>query len=191
MRQLGVDGTPTRISLTTLEKKDSPIDSFVVKDLVISDLDENVFIELPALYTRPEIPVSKEDIPTQGDIDQWPHLCGVSLTEVDAEIGLLIACDVPTIFDPLEVKHSQNGGPYASRTSMGWVVNGPLGRYHKGPQATSFFIKADPEFHQMVKDFYDSGFSESSADDKPEMSQEEFRFFPRAGAYCNLERRSL
>ena len=176
MRQLGVDGTRTRISLTTLEKKDSPIDSFVVRDLVISDLDENVFIELPALYTRPDIPLSKEDIPTQSDIDQWPHLCGVSLPEVDAEIGLLIACDVPTIFDPLEVKHSQNGGPYASRTSMGWVVNGPLGGYHKGPCATSFFIKADPEFHQMVKDFYNSGFTESSADDKPEMSQEELRF---------------
>ena len=30
MRQLGVDGTRTPISLTTLEKKDSPIDSFVV-----------------------------------------------------------------------------------------------------------------------------------------------------------------
>ena len=170
IRQLGVDGTRTQISLTTLEKKDSPIDSFVVKDLVISDLDENVFIELPALYTRPEIPVSKEDIPTQSDIDQWPHLYGVSLPEVDAKIGLLIACDVPTIFDRLEVKHSQNGGPY------GWLVNGPLGRYHKGRCVTSFFIKADPEFHQMVKDFYDSGFTESSTDDKPEMSQEELRF---------------
>lgn len=114
MRQLGVSGTRTLISLTTLEKKDSFIDSFVVKDLVTSDLDENVFIELPALYTRPEIPVSKEDIPTQGDIDQWPHLCGVCPPKVDAEIGLVIACDVPTVFDPLEVKHSQNGGPYAS-----------------------------------------------------------------------------
>ena len=68
MRQLGVNGTRTQISLTTLEKKDSLIDSFVVKGLVISDLDENVFIELPALYTRPEIPVSKEDIPNQDDI---------------------------------------------------------------------------------------------------------------------------
>ena len=45
----------------------------------------------------------KEDIPTQGDIDQWPHLCGVCLPKVDAEIGLLIACDVPAIFDPLEM----------------------------------------------------------------------------------------
>ena len=62
MKQLGVSGTRTKISLTTLEKKDSLLDSFVVKDLVISDLDENVFIELPLLYTRPEIPVSKVDI---------------------------------------------------------------------------------------------------------------------------------
>lgn len=34
----------------------------------------------------------------------------------------------------------------------------------------------------MVKDFYNSGFNESSADDKPEMSQEELRFL------CKLER---
>ena len=47
MRQLGVSGPKTTISLTTLEKKDSLVDSFVVTDLTISDLDENVFIELP------------------------------------------------------------------------------------------------------------------------------------------------
>ena len=82
MRQLGINGTRTQISLTTLKNKDSLIDSFVVKDLVISDLDENVFIELSALCMRPEIPISKEDIPTQADIDQWQHLCGVCLPEV-------------------------------------------------------------------------------------------------------------
>jgi len=107
MRQLGVSGTRTQISLTTLEKKDSLIESFVVKDLFISDLDKNVFIDLPALYMRLKIPISKEDISTQGDIDQWPHFCGVYLPEVDAKIGLLIAWDVPTIFDCLEVKQSK------------------------------------------------------------------------------------
>ena len=49
------------------------------------------------------VPVSKEDIPTQGDVDQWPHLSGVCLPEVDAEIGLLIACDVPTKLDPIVI----------------------------------------------------------------------------------------
>lgn len=176
MRQLGVSGSRDQISFTTLEKKDSIIDCFVVKGLTISDLGENVFIELPAMYTRPEIPVSEEDIPTQSDVNRWPHLSAVYLPEVNAVIGLLIACDVPTVFDPLEGKHSKDGGPYAPRTSIGWVVNGPLGHHRKGRCATSFFVKADPELQCMVKDFYDSGYNESSADDRPEMSQEELRF---------------
>ena len=82
----------TKISLTTLEKKDSLIDSFVVKDLVISDLDENVFIELPALFTRSKIPVSKEDIPNQADVEKWPHLRGVHLPVFDADISRCVSC---------------------------------------------------------------------------------------------------
>ena len=64
MKQLGIEGLKTRISLTTLEKKGSLVDSFLVQDLVISDLDENNFISLPVLYTRTEIPVTKDDTPT-------------------------------------------------------------------------------------------------------------------------------
>jgi len=153
MKQLGIDGLKTKISLTTLEKKGSLVDSFLVRDLVISDLDENNFIALPVLYTRTEIPVTKDDIPTQEDVDLWPHLGGIYLPNVSAEIGLLIASDVPEALDPLEVKNSEHGGPYASRTRIGWVVNGPLGRYHQGSHATSFFVKADTELQQMVEDY--------------------------------------
>lgn len=106
MRQLGVDGILIWIFLIILEKKDSFIDSFVVKDFVIFDLDENVFIELLVFYMRLEIFVLKEDIFIQGDIDQWLYLCGVSLIEVDVEIGFFIVCDVFIIFDFLEVKCS-------------------------------------------------------------------------------------
>ncbi|KAL9986036.1 hypothetical protein ACROYT_G000097 [Oculina patagonica] len=176
MRQLGVNGLETKISLTTLEKKDSLIDSFIVQDLVISDLDENNFIPLPVLYTRTEIPVAKEDIPTQEDIDQWPRLNGVYLPSVSAEIGLLIASDVPEALDSLEVKNSQDGGPYASRTRIGWVVNGPLRRHHQGPRAASFFVEVDTELQEMVEGFYNRDFSESIADSKTELSQDERRF---------------
>ena len=98
MRKLGVDGTKAKICLSTLKKKNSPLDSYLIRDLVVSDLDESHFVHLPTLYTRPEIPVSKNDIPTQEDVDQWP--------QVDAEIGLLIASDVPKALDSVEVKHS-------------------------------------------------------------------------------------
>ena len=129
-----------KIFLFTLEKKNSPVDSYLIRDLVVSDLDENHFVHLPTLYTGPEIPVSKNDIPTQEDVDQWPHLDGVFITQVDAEIGLLIASVVPKALDPIEVKNSQNGGPYAARTRMRWAVNCPLGRFGGRSHTSSFFL---------------------------------------------------
>ena len=80
----------------------------------MSDLDENDFVSLPALHTRPEIPVCEEDIPIQEDVDQWPHLDGVFIPHFDAEIGLLICSDVPEVLDPVEIRHNENGGSYAS-----------------------------------------------------------------------------
>ena len=121
MKQLGIDGLKTRISLTILERKGSLVDSFLVRDLVMSDLDESNFIALPVLYTRTEIPVTKDDIPTQEDVDLWPHLGGVYFSNVSAEIDLLISSDVPEALDPLEVRNSENGGPYASRTRIAGV----------------------------------------------------------------------
>ena len=95
MKQLEVNGQQVKISLSTLEKKNSAMESFLVRDILISDLDENKWISLPTLYTRPEIPVCSDDIPTQEDVDRWPHLQEVFLPYVHAEVGLLIASDVP------------------------------------------------------------------------------------------------
>ena len=65
MRQLGTNGTKTTISLTTLEKKGS---------LAIFDLDENAFVDLQTIFTRPSIPLSCKNIPTQDDVDKWLNL---------------------------------------------------------------------------------------------------------------------
>ena len=119
VRKLGVEGTKVKTSLSTLEKKNSRVESYLIRDLVVSDREENDFVSLPALYTRPEIPVCEKDIPTQEDVDQWPHLGGVFISHVDTEIGLLIVSDVPETLDPVEIRHSVNGGPYASITRIG------------------------------------------------------------------------
>ncbi|XP_068734645.1 uncharacterized protein [Montipora capricornis] len=180
MRKLGVDGTKVKISLSTLEKKNSPVDSYLIRDLVVSDLDENHFVHLPTLYIRPKTPVSKEDIPTQEEVAQWPHLGGLFIPQIDADIGLLIASDVPEALDPVEVKHSQNGGPYATRTCMGWAVNGSLGRFRGRSHTSSFFLKVDPQLQQMVESFYNRDFVDLLADDTKEMSQDEHRFMENA-----------
>ncbi|KAK2565490.1 hypothetical protein P5673_010560 [Acropora cervicornis] len=162
MRKLGVHGTKVKISRSTLEKKTSPVNSYLIRDLVVSDLDENHFVHLPMPYTRPEIPPTKNDIPTQEDVDQWPDLDGVFIPQVDAEIGLLIAGDVPKALDPNEVKHSQNGGPYdpnevkhtqnggpyATRTRMGWA-NLQLVPFKKGSRLDPALSM--PSFYGRIK----------------------------------------
>ena len=92
-----------------MEKKNSIINSSIIQHLQVSDLDENCSIDLPLIYTAADIPVSSKDIPTQEDVDQWPHLQGVQLPLVDAQIGILIPSDVPTALDPIEVRNSENG----------------------------------------------------------------------------------
>ena len=174
MKKLVVDSTNVKISLSTLEKKNSAVDSYLIWDLLESDLDENHFVHLPKLYTRPEIPGSKNDIPTQEDVDQWPHLDGVFIPQVDAEVRLLIAGDVLKALDPIEVKQRQNGGPFATRTCMGWGV------FRVRSHTSSFFLKADFQLQQMVENFYNRDFVDLFADDTKEMSQDEQRFMQNA-----------
>ena len=164
----------------TAEKKNNPVDGYFIRDLVVSDLDENHFVHHPTLYTRPEIPVSKNDIPTQEDVEQWPHLDGVFIPQLVDEIGLLIASNVPKALDPLEVKNSQNGGPYATRTRMGWAVSGPLGCFRGRSHTSSFFLKVEPQLQQISESFYIRDLVHLFADDTKEMFQDEYRFMQNA-----------
>lgn len=47
MRQLRINGLKTKISLTTLEKKDSLIDCYLVQDLEVTDFEIEFRIEFP------------------------------------------------------------------------------------------------------------------------------------------------
>jgi len=64
IKQLGINRQQVKMSLYTLEKKNSITNSFLVRDFFVSDLDENEWISLSTPYTMPEIPMSSGDIPT-------------------------------------------------------------------------------------------------------------------------------
>jgi hypothetical protein len=53
--QLGLTGDTTKFSLTTMTKKNKETKSTVVS-LEVYDLDENVFLELPTVFTMPSMP---------------------------------------------------------------------------------------------------------------------------------------
>jgi len=136
VRELGLSGRDTTLSLTTMEREHSKTD-FCIVSLEVLDLDEVNFIESPSVFTRRKLSVAAENIATQEDIDRWPHLSGIQLPKIDTNVDLLIGTDVPEILEPKEVRPSSQGGPYATTTVFGWVINSPLGLAN--------FIKVDLE----------------------------------------------
>ncbi|KAK3730096.1 hypothetical protein QZH41_003649 [Actinostola sp. cb2023] len=89
-------------------------------------------------YTRHEIPVSQEQIPTPKVVSKFDNLRTISkkIPELipDVDVGVLIGSNCPLALEPLEVLPSGGKGPFAMRLRHGWTVSGPL---HIQPQATS------------------------------------------------------
>ena len=173
--QLGVHGQNIKFCLTTLEKENSPLDSQVV-NIQAYDLGENEFIGLCNVLTRPSLPINMQDIPAQEDVDRWPHLDGITLQSVNGEqihVGLLIGNDNFEALEPLEIRHSRDGGPYAVRTRFGWVLNGPLGRDNVASRCTTNYIKSDVILDQKFREFCNREFNDSIVDAGKALSRDD------------------
>jgi len=48
------------------------MDTSAIKGIHITGLNEKYVVNLPTLYTKDIIPVSKDHIPTTDDINKWP-----------------------------------------------------------------------------------------------------------------------
>ena len=98
----------------------------------MTKLDENIVISLPEVLSRLPMPVVKDEIPKQEDVERRPHLQGyVYLAELNSEVDLLIGASVPEALQPREVVLARNGGPYATRVDLSWVISDPTGRKQK------------------------------------------------------------
>ena len=128
-KQLGVEGIPTTLRLGTMHGE-SLVDSSILKGLTVMDAEGKTKIELPKLYTREEIPVDHDQIPTPEIARRWKHLKGVASVipeyQPNLEIGLLIGANCPSALEPLKVVPSNGEGPFAVQYRLGWTVNGPI-----------------------------------------------------------------
>ena len=108
----------------------------------IANLKGNCDIKLPTVYSRNSLPVPKEAIGKQADENRWPYLSGIKIKSINADIGLLIDSDVPQALQPCEIRQSQNGGPFATQTALGWVLSGPLIGRKETKITTANFVQA-------------------------------------------------
>ena len=171
--RLGVKGKHLKLKLTTMGTAEE-VDSVVASGLVVSDLDENVVVPLREVYSRPTMPVSKDEVPKQEDVDRWPHLRGfVYLTELNSQVDLLIGSDVPEALQPKEVIPAVGGGPYASKVEFGWVINGPTGRKPRYVPSACYLTKSI-DVHPMCVACAD--FADACLNDGTGMSREDMKF---------------
>jgi hypothetical protein len=110
---------------------------------------------------RQSLPISVSDIPRQEDINRWSYLRGVYIPFADVAVGLLIGNDNPTILEPLDIRNSEHGGPYAVKTILGWTINGPLGRHTAKMNHTANLIRGDTTLSEQFREFCNYDFQDS------------------------------
>ena len=71
LNQLGLKGEETSFSLFTIDKQNSKVKCSVVS-LVVHNLQENEFIDLPSVFFTPALPVTCDNIPKQEEVKRWP-----------------------------------------------------------------------------------------------------------------------
>ena len=90
---------------------------------------------------------------------------------IEADVGFLVGSDAPEVLEPREIRRSQNGGPYASRTVFGWIVNGRLGRTQRSATRTANFIRTNVELSEQFRSYCNMEFNDSIYDRKHSLLQ--------------------
>ncbi|CAG2235127.1 unnamed protein product [Mytilus edulis] len=182
VRFLNVEGKRTQINLLTMGQE-KVVDSSVISGLEVCDINGNNAISLPPIFTRPNLPVSRKDIVSSNDLQNWPHLCDVPLNRVNCDVGLLIGINVPRAMEPWDVITSVNNSPFAMKTLLGWVINGPLDVVNTD-QVVGMFVSSNritanqifPSLEDQLRNHFKYDFSERTIDDENEPSKEDKQF---------------
>ena len=149
-KTLNLNGCSEMMMLSTLGNEHNVVSTTIV-NLEVCNLDKSVILGLPEVFTKDSLPINLSNRARLQDIRSWPHLKDIVLPEVSVDdVGLLIGQDCPEALVPEEIRRGEAGSPYAVKTALGWMVNGPL-RRHMGRNIVSNFVQS--ELQQQVERF--------------------------------------
>ena len=194
MRKLNITERKNNFLLSTMGQK-TVVPAYSLTGLEVSNLDSNDFHILPEVLTQTKMPVNVNNMVTSEELAKWPYLSKVNIPNINANVDLLIGTNAPKILEPWEVINSSRNGPYAIKTVLGWVVNGPLNGISGAlevelPLAMVNRISVCKLEEMLVKQ-YSHEFNEKTIKEK-EMSREDHRFLEimersavlQEGRYC-------
>ena len=178
-KRLGVKGTCTKLHVHTIAG-DDVMDTKKLNGIEIMSLDGEHTIELPDVYTRKSIPADVKNFPVTEDLNKWPYLHEVNLPEIDGEVDLLIGNNVPRALEPWKVVHSEEGGPFACKTLLGWTIHGIMKDPGKSISVNRVMV-ANWQISQQLQEMYNADFTERLIDDVEQTSCEDDLFMKLVG----------
>ena len=171
VKELKLIGRKVQLKTTTISNCNEVTSAMLIQNLAICDLDENEHVVVPQCFSIKSLPISNDEIASKVDLSEWTYLEKVLVPFLDVKVGLLIGSDYPEIIQPHEVIPSQNGGPFAYKTLLGWAVAGPRS-YRNVNLPTSFFIKGQvSSVCDMCSDMCGPQTSENSIENKRFLTQ--------------------
>ncbi len=152
-QSLRLTGQKQKLSLSTLSGNDEDIEVNVVS-FQVSDLKEENFLTLPSVYAKVGLHLNTERLAPEVDVKKWHHLSGLNWPQVKSkQVGIVIGLDMPQALMPLEIVRGKVGEPYASRTILGWTINGPVDTNNRGNVST-LHVCAEPALDVQLHRFW-------------------------------------
>lgn len=175
MRKLNLNGKRAKICLLTMGPK-TTVPTYKVNGLEVSDLNGKRYYSLPDVYTQKIMPVNATNKIKTDFLRSWSYLDHIHVPEIPAEVELLIGTNASQLLEPWEVVNSQEGGPFAIKTLLGWVVNGCDKPCESNNDCVSVDRVSVESLELLLEKQYEHDFNEKDAEDKMEMSREDSRF---------------
>ena len=124
LNQLGIEPVASDLVLTTVTHTIT-LPSSKCK-LEVKSLDGDKIIAIDGAYAVEHLPIYPAIVRRDKLASQWEHLKNVPFTAIDTrEVGILIGCDVPEVHWVLEQRIGNRNQPYATKTLLGWILQGP------------------------------------------------------------------
>lgn len=181
--KLGKGGRTIQLHMDTMNCKTKQSVSEIDLEIMSVGVRKNRRLILSDVIVIAQLPHSlSEAAATAKEVNRWDHLRDIEVPTSDTdEVELLIGNDAPQALTPLEVRTGRDGSPFAIRTLLGWVVNGPMTYHCLRPQTTGCMMSAvatsyaDQRLEDQVKLFWELETSHTNNDENLALSAEDER----------------
>lgn len=133
-----------------------------VVDLEVKSINNDPFSYLlKNVRTLPRLNIGLSCLASKEDCAKWPHLEDIPMADTSQadDVSLIIGQDHPDLLRPEEIRVgvSRAGEPYATRTVLGWAINGPIDSHQMDKKRHSqYFVNTShsPDLNESVQKFW-------------------------------------